>query len=93
MILPGVDITANRLFGPQPRTATYVCIWEVHLGSFKAVLSAWEARVLLAAGNAFRLNFKDSVNAPAVEFAVPVEPDSECLVFPSCSDPLTRLLP
>jgi hypothetical protein len=76
----GIDITANRLFGPQPRTATYVCIWEVHLGSFRASLSAWEARVFAATGDAFRMNFKDSVNAPAAEYAVPVEPDSECSV-------------
>ena len=38
-----LDITANRLFGPHPKTATYVCIWEIHLGSVKASLSAHQA--------------------------------------------------
>lgn len=73
----GVDITANRLFGPQPRTSTYVCIWEIHLGHIKAVLSSWEGRILAAAGTSFRLNFIDMANAPAAEYAIPVESDGE----------------
>jgi hypothetical protein len=71
----GVDITANRLFGPQPRTATYVCIWEINLGRVKAILCASEARLFAAAGNAFRLNFVDFLNAPAAEFLLPIDPD------------------
>ena len=73
----GVDITANRLFGPQPRTSTYICIWEICLGHVKAILSASEGRILAAAGNAFRINFADMANAPASQFALPVDPDGE----------------
>lgn len=71
----GVDITANRLFGPQPRTATYVCIWEIDVGCIKALLSASEGRLLAAAGEAARLNYVDFPNAPATEFLPPVDPD------------------
>ncbi|KII92575.1 hypothetical protein PLICRDRAFT_134291 [Plicaturopsis crispa FD-325 SS-3] len=75
ILIDGIDITANRLFGPQPRTSTYLCIWEIHVGSIKALLSAAEGQVLLAAGNAFRFGFADSLNAPAAEYMLPVDPD------------------
>ena len=71
----GIDITANRLFGPQPRTLTYACIWEIVVGNVKASLSAHQAKALLAAGNSFRLNFVDIVNSPAVEYLPPVDLD------------------
>jgi hypothetical protein len=70
-----VDIVAHRLFGPQPFTASYVCIWELRLGAIKAILSAYDAKILYAAGNAFRLNFADLANAPAVELVAPLDPD------------------
>ena len=71
----GVDITTHRLFGPQPRTLAYVCIWEIVVGNVKASLSAHEAKALLAAGNTFRLNFVDLVNSPAAEYLPPADPD------------------
>ena len=72
---PELDITANRLFGPHPKTATYVCIWEIHLGSVKASLSAHQAQIVSAASSSFVVNFSDPLNAPAKEFALPVDPD------------------
>ncbi|KAG6903050.1 hypothetical protein C0995_007483 [Termitomyces sp. Mi166 len=83
LYIDGLDITANRLFGPQPRTATYVCIWEVNLGPTKVLLSASQGRLLAAAGNAFRLNFVDALNAPASEYLLPVDPDGQPLETPS----------
>lgn len=77
----GLDITAHRLFGPQPRTATYVCIWEISLGAVKLLLSASGGRVLVAAGNAFRLNFADLPNAPAADYLPAVDPDSTLKFF------------
>ncbi|KAF5386043.1 hypothetical protein D9615_002215 [Tricholomella constricta] len=79
--IDGLDITANRLFGPQPRTATYICIWEIHLGRVKALLSASEGRLLAAAGDAVRLNYADFANAPATEYLPPVDPDVTFLKF------------
>ncbi|KAG6900261.1 hypothetical protein C0993_000714 [Termitomyces sp. T159_Od127] len=78
--IDGLDIIANRLFGPQPRTSTYVCIWEVNVGPTKVLLPASGGRLLAAAGNAFRLNFVDALNAPAYEYLPPVEPDGRFLV-------------
>lgn len=77
---PGIDVTANRLFGPQPRTSTYFCMWEICLGHVKAVLSASEWRLIAAAGNTFRLNFVDMQNAPAAQYTIPIDPDGECII-------------
>ncbi|KAJ3517254.1 hypothetical protein NLJ89_g626 [Agrocybe chaxingu] len=75
LMIDGVDITANRLFGPQPRTATYVCIWEIAIGCTKASMSARQAQILTAALTSFRLNFVDLVNAPATDFVPTSELD------------------
>lgn len=75
--LVGLDIVAHRLFGPQPHTATYLCIWDIHIGRVMAHLTTIEARVLAAAANAFALNFSDPLNAPAAEYDIPADPDGE----------------
>lgn len=71
----GVDILANRLFGPQPSAAAYVCFWEINVGSVKGLFSASHFRKLRSALDAFAINYKDPMNAPAAEFALPVAPD------------------
>jgi len=38
-------------------------------------MSANQSEILLAASNAFRYNFTDLVNAPAHDFAPPLDPD------------------
>ncbi|KAH9485425.1 Protein CSF1 [Psilocybe cubensis] len=75
VLIDGIDVTANRLFGPQPRTATYVCMWEISVGKVKASLTANDANVLASAIHSFRLNFVDVVNAPAHDFMPAVDPD------------------
>ena len=76
----GIDIVANRLFGPQPRTAVYVCIWEISVGDVRVSISAKQAAILVAAGNAFACNFVDLTNAPARDFAVVLDPDGRCIL-------------
>ncbi|KAH7927135.1 hypothetical protein BV22DRAFT_1193843 [Leucogyrophana mollusca] len=80
-LIDGIDITAHRLFGPQPRTRTYVCIWEISVGAIKALASAFDGRIIMAAVDTFRLNFTDLPNAPAAEFSVPVDPDVTFVKF------------
>ena len=58
-----------------------MCIWEIVVGNVKASLSAHEAKVLLAAGDAFRLNFVDLVNSPAAEYLPPADPDSWSKIY------------
>ncbi|KAL6305048.1 hypothetical protein BKA93DRAFT_731948 [Sparassis latifolia] len=78
-VIDEIDIVANRLFGPRPRTSTYVCVWEIHVGHIRGLLSAYEGRLLSAAGTSFGLNFTDVLNAPAKEFALPLDPDATFL--------------
>jgi hypothetical protein len=73
----GIEITANRLFGPPPRTRTYVCLWEIAVGHVKTLTTPLEGRALLAVVDVFRIHFTDVTNAPADEFSVPVDPDCE----------------
>ncbi|KAH7888759.1 hypothetical protein F5I97DRAFT_2055646 [Phlebopus sp. FC_14] len=75
LYIDGVDITANRLFGPPPRTRTYVCVWEIALGHVKTVLSILDVRIVLAALEVFRINYADPANAPASEFSMPLDAD------------------
>ncbi|KAK0484381.1 hypothetical protein EDD18DRAFT_1361385 [Armillaria luteobubalina] len=77
LLIEGVNITANRLFGPVPRTITYFCVWEIKVGSVKGVLSAAEASTIADAISSFRVNFSDIANAPAVEYALPSYPDGK----------------
>ncbi|KAJ7462379.1 hypothetical protein B0H11DRAFT_1923358 [Mycena galericulata] len=75
VVIDGIDITSNRLFGPLPRTIAYVCIWEISIGAVRTLISARDATILSAAGNAFWLNFLDASNAPAAEYLLPEYPD------------------
>jgi hypothetical protein len=73
-IFVGIDILADRLFGPQPFAALYVCFWEINVGSVKGVFSTSHGRALQSALDAFVTNYKDPMNAPAAEFALPLTP-------------------
>ncbi|KAH7874742.1 uncharacterized protein C8R40DRAFT_1171340 [Lentinula edodes] len=75
LIVDGIDIVANRLFGPVPRTITYVCLWEIHVGGIKASLSAYQATVFQAAVRALGINFTDPLNAPADQYQTGIYPD------------------
>ncbi|TFK54421.1 hypothetical protein OE88DRAFT_1676060 [Heliocybe sulcata] len=75
LCIDGLDIVAHRLFGPQPRTSTYICIWEIHVGKVKGLVTAPEVQIIGSAAEAFGLNFLDPLNSPAAEYALPVDPD------------------
>ena len=80
IFIDGVDIVANRLFGPQPNTSTYLCIWEIHAGRIKTCLSTPQANVVLAALKLFDSGFDDILDAPAKEVSPPFDPDGEFLL-------------
>ncbi|CAK5265757.1 unnamed protein product [Mycena citricolor] len=75
LLIDGIDITSNRLFGPMPRTLPYVCIWELRLGAVKTTMTAQEASVLSCAGASFGLTFTDPANAPAAAHHLALYPD------------------
>ncbi|KAG8952761.1 hypothetical protein FRC04_003684 [Tulasnella sp. 424] len=73
--ISGVDIVANRLFGPQPVTATYLCLWEIKVGDCKGVVSPQFVTALSQVGRALSVTYTDSLNAPDPEFELPLDPD------------------
>ncbi|TFY67887.1 hypothetical protein EVG20_g3774 [Dentipellis fragilis] len=79
VVIDGIDIVANRLFGPQPRTSTYICVWEINVGAIKAILSGLEGRAFMAASDAFIVNYRDILNSPAEEFTLSPDPDATFL--------------
>lgn len=80
IFIDGLDIVANRLFGPQPKTSTYLCIWEIHVGRVKSCLSTPQANVVIAALRSFDSGFDDVLDAPAKEVSLPLDPDGEFFV-------------
>ncbi|KAL5523541.1 hypothetical protein ACEPAG_7714 [Sanghuangporus baumii] len=74
--ISGMHITANRLFGPQPHTTAYVCIWKISLGDVKGALNATEIQTLIAAGKSFVHGFIDPFNAPSSDYMIPAERDA-----------------
>ncbi|KAG9009804.1 hypothetical protein FRB93_005075 [Tulasnella sp. JGI-2019a] len=75
ILLDGLDVVAKRLFGPQPHTSTYLCIWDIHVGSIRGVLSPWLVTGLSRAGNVFATNYADAINAPDKGFELSEDPD------------------
>lgn len=71
----GIHITGNRIFGPLPRNPTYLCLWEIQLGTIKTSLSIHDAHILSCAGRSFGVTMSDAVNAPAAEYVLPSDPD------------------
>ncbi|KAI0051792.1 hypothetical protein FA95DRAFT_1675579 [Auriscalpium vulgare] len=74
-VVDKLDVVAHRLFGPQPKTATYVCMWEIDVGDIKGVITSVESRAFKVAMDAFVLNYRDPLDAPATRFVVPSDPD------------------
>lgn len=74
--MDGLQISANRLFGPQPRALTYLCLWEIQVGSLGGRFGFDFAQDLLAAVRAFGFNFADRDNVPLQVYMPPADPDA-----------------
>ncbi|GAA5960722.1 hypothetical protein JCM21900_000512 [Sporobolomyces salmonicolor] len=75
----GLEIGAHRLFGPQPRTATYMCIWSFYIGTIVGSVPPSFLQALSRAGSAVATTFADGDNALAPDFTVPLDPDATFL--------------
>ena len=71
----GIQLKANRLFGPQPYATTYLCLWECVIPRVTAFLSPQLASSLKASVAAVLYNFDDVDNAPAAIFIPKTPPD------------------
>ncbi len=82
IFIEGVSLKANRLFGPQPRATTYLCLWECLVPRISAFLSPSLNATLKASIAAVLYNFDDFDNAPASIY-VPKEPPDGLSPFQS----------
>lgn len=76
MLTIGINIRANRLFGPQPKATTYFCLWELSLSRVSAFLSPEFTNTLAAVGRAVGYNYPDHDNAPASIYIEKTPPDA-----------------
>jgi hypothetical protein len=79
----GVEVVANRLFGPQPRTSTYAAIWELHQGRLVGEVTPEFVLAFARAARALVTNSIDRDNTLPAEYSVPAEPDVTLLVLSS----------
>lgn len=75
--IEGIEVKANRLFGPQPRAETYLCLWEALVPRLTSFTSSRFAASLQDVVAAVGYNFSDVDNAPASIYQVPALPDGE----------------
>lgn len=77
----GIEVNANRLFGPQPRTATYMCIWSFHFGSIVGSVLPSFLNAISRMASCFAINFSDRDNSLPADFDVILDPDATFITF------------
>ena len=75
--IEGLSIKANRLFGPQPRGATYLCLWEAAFPRIKANVTPSFIVTLKQTIVAVIYNFNDEENAPTKLYLPASDPDGK----------------
>ncbi|CAO3695982.1 unnamed protein product [Umbelopsis ramanniana] len=74
LYITDLNIYAHRLFGPLPKTATYLCNWEFDLGSISGEIKPSFLLGTAAFGKAFLYNMVDEDNALAKDTTI-LDPD------------------
>ncbi|WVF66596.1 hypothetical protein IAT40_001336 [Kwoniella sp. CBS 6097] len=76
IFVEGIELKANRLFGPAPQATTYLCLWEATIPKVSAFLSPRFMSTLKAVGRAVAYTFPDPDNGPAEIYVPKVPPDA-----------------
>ncbi|WWC67272.1 uncharacterized protein I206_101180 [Kwoniella pini CBS 10737] len=76
VFVEGIEVKANRLFGPQPYATTYLCLWEVAIPKVTAFLGPELVSVLQAAGRSVGYTFSDHENSPSEIYVPKTPPDA-----------------
>lgn len=77
VFLEGIELKANRLFGPQPLAETYLCLWEAVVPRISGFLTVPFVFKLQSVLTAVAYGFADVENAPAFGYEVEALPDGE----------------
>ncbi|KAF9985364.1 hypothetical protein BGZ75_003070 [Mortierella antarctica] len=71
----GISIYAHRLFGPLPKTTTYIANWKLDIGSIYGQIKPSFLLGVSSFAKAFAYNLKDGDNAFPPEYATITPPD------------------
>jgi hypothetical protein len=75
VFVEGIELKANRLFGPQPRAETYLCLWEAVVPRITCSLTIPFVATLQAVFSAMAYNYSDIENAPSAIYQPAALPD------------------
>ncbi|KAF9302036.1 hypothetical protein BGZ74_005928 [Mortierella antarctica] len=75
LYVDGIDIYAHRLFGPLPKTTTYVANWKLDVGSIYGQIKPSFLLGVASFAKAFAYNLVDGDNAFPPEYATVTPPD------------------
>ncbi|KAF0369743.1 fermentation associated protein [Gigaspora margarita] len=75
LFIDDLNIHAHRLFGPLPRTATYVCNWELNIGTISGQLRPSFLLSTTSFGKAFSYHYVDDESALPPDFLNPLDAD------------------
>lgn len=73
VFVEGLELKANRLFGPQPWATTYLCLWEFVAPRITAFMTPEFLNLVQSSVSAVAFDFVDVENAPT-EFYIPKTP-------------------
>lgn len=77
LLVEGITLKANRLFGPQPHATTYLCLWEAVISRITAFVTPSFLVTLQHSISAVAYNFSDQENAPTKMYIPQSAPDGE----------------
>ncbi|CAI2166467.1 8487_t:CDS:10 [Funneliformis geosporum] len=75
LYIDDLNIYAHRLFGPLPKTTTYVCNWDINLGTISGQLKPSFLLSATTFAKTFVYHFVDKENALPAEYMIPLDPD------------------
>ncbi|KAF9116860.1 hypothetical protein BGX27_009741 [Mortierella sp. AM989] len=75
LFIDGISIYAHRLFGPLPKTTTYVANWKLDIGSIYGQIKPSFLLGVSSFAKAFAYNLTDGDNAFPPEYATVTPPD------------------
>ncbi|KAG0306223.1 hypothetical protein BGZ98_002777 [Dissophora globulifera] len=75
LFIDGISVYAHRLFGPLPKTTTYVANWKMDIGSIYGQIKPSFLLGATSFAKAFVYNLKDGDNAFPPEYATITPPD------------------
>ncbi|CAG8497267.1 4277_t:CDS:10 [Ambispora leptoticha] len=75
LFIDELNIYAHRLFGPLPVLATYVCNWDINIGTISGQLKPSFLLSVISFGKSFAYHLVDEENAFPTQYLMKLDPD------------------